>query len=355
MPCRSRNCWLNKMCRPFTLCEGFPMSRKIRGPANSEMWRAAPRKAGPQSMVLLLLLFLNVVCVSGCGRASEQSTDPVSKRVIIAVTSYPLLAITEHIAGATAKVELVISSGFTSPEWKPDSNAIQKLQQATRILISGGDYEPWLHRVTVPRSRLIDTAQGYYNQLVRISDAVIHQHGPDGGHSHPGVVWATWMDPHLLTSQLDQTRDVLLEVLPDSEAVIRKSADGLAEEFRKLDKRLEEIAADTSGVDISVLGDAPVYQYLTQRLGWELNYVHLPARGPLSDENLGSLQRAIAEHQPSMVFVRRTLAAELDQLRRDIAAAPLIVIDLCETDDGKHTLTQRMALNLEAIQGGVDH
>ena len=299
-----------------------------------------------------LLWMMMVVGITGCTSSSDKQASETSERIMFAVTSYPLLVMAEQLAGEAADVELVTNGSTTSPDGRPDSDSIRTMQRATRILISGGDYEPWLQRVTLPRSRLIDTAQGYYDQFVRIPDAVIHQHGPEGGHSHPGVVWATWLDPQLVTSQLDQTRDVLLDVLPDSEAAIRQAADRLADEFRRLDERVEEIMAETSEVGITVLGDAPVYQYLTQRLGWELNYVHLPVRGPLSDEDRRTLEKAMAERQPTLVFVRSTLADELADLRGN-SEVPFAVIDLCETDDDARTLVQRMAQNLDVIHRSV--
>ncbi len=314
MPCRSPNCW--------------------------------------PSTVRSLLWTILVVGLTGCGASSDQQANETPQRTTFAVTSYPLLVMAEQLVGDTADVEFIVNNSTISPDRRPESTAIRTMQRATRILINGADYEPWLQRVTLPRSRLIDTAQGYYDQLVRISDAVIHQHGPEGGHSHPGVVWATWLDPQLLTSQLDQTRDVLLDVLPGSAASIRRAADTLTAEFRTLDDRVEDIMAETSEISVSVLGDAPVYQYLTQRLGWELNYVHLPALGPLSDNDRQLLEKAIVEHQPTVVFVRSTLANELASLRGN-SEIPFVLIDLCETDQNGRTLVQRLAQNLEAIWGSV--
>jgi zinc transport system substrate-binding protein len=294
------------------------------------------------------LFALLLVSVAGCDSQSSAPAPVARERVSIAVTSYPLFVMADEIAGDFADTTLVVSGDLTSPDWKPTREAIRTMQNATRILISGGDYEPWLQRVTLPRSRLVDTARGYYDQFVRIPDAVIHQHGPDGSHSHPGVVWSTWLDPQLAMSQLDQTRDVLLEVLPDAESPIRRAADSLTQEFVYLDERLGELAGKSVDSGVTVLGDAPVYQYLTARLGWELNYVHLPAHGPLSEEDLSSLRTAIEEHQPSIVFVRSTLADELAELQAG-SEIPLVLIDLCETVDTGQTLVQRLSGNLAGI------
>lgn len=312
MPFRSRNCWLSTVVR--------------------QLW-----------------LVITVAGIAGCGSTSDHPMDETPARITIAVSSYPLLVMTERMGGDAVDVEWVIRGETTSPYWNPTSDAVHRMQQATRILISGGDYEPWLQRVTLPRSRLTDTTRGYSDQLVRIPDAVIHQHGPDGGHSHPGVVWATWLDPLLAASQMEQTRDVLLEILPDYESRIRGETDRLAEDFRRLDTRLETIAAAHVDNEITVLGDAPVYQYLTQRLGWELKYLHLPPRGPLSAEDRQILTKRMGEYQPAVVFVRSTLAVELDELRGD-SNVPFVFIDLCDFEDEERTLVQRMNRNLDQIQ-----
>lgn len=316
MPFRSQNCWL----------------------------RIVPERYLFHAALFALMLSPG----AGCDSQSSAPVPVVGERVSIAVTSYPLLVMAEQMAGDAADINLVVSGEHTSPDWKPTSEAIRTMQNSTRILINGGDYEPWLQRVTLPRSRLVDTARGYYGRFVRISDAVIHQHGPDGSHSHPGVVWATWLDPQLAMSQLDQTRDVLLKVLPDAIATIRSAADAMNQDFEALDKRLEELAAVNPDNGITVLGDAPVYQYLAARLGWELNYVHLPVRGPLSEHDRMSLQQAIEQHQPTVVFVRSTLADELNELQAD-GEIPFVLIDLCETADPEQTLLQRLSGNLEAI------
>lgn len=293
--------------------------------------------------------FCVLLMFSGC--TSERPPSPTAdpERVSIAVTSYPLLAMAEGMAGSAADVEMVIEEGTSSPEWKPTSEAIQTMQKATRILISGGDYEPWLQRVTVPRSRLVDTAEGYYGQFVRIPDAVVHQHGPDGSHSHPGVVWATWLDPQLALSQLERTRDVLLPLLPDHVAEIQKAADRLADEFRQLDERLDQLAESTSDAEITVLGDAPVYQYLAQRLGWKLTYVHLPGHGPLTEEQRSSLTTAMDEQQPSMVWLQQTLAEEVVLTEGD-RDRPVAVIDLCQSANPARSLTERLEGNLDRIE-----
>lgn len=60
--------------------------------------------------------------------------------------------------------------------------------------------------------------EGYGRRLLRSvsedSDAVTHQHGPDGKHAHPGTVWATWLDPELLNSQLNQVTESLVRASP---------------------------------------------------------------------------------------------------------------------------------------------
>jgi len=309
----------------------------------------------PRRQTVLKTALLGWICLwfAGCQPSTDfAAPDTTPQQPVVAVTSYPLMEFAQQIAGVTADVKFFIEGPQHSPEWKPTSSVIQTMQQADHILINGGDYEPWLQRVTLPRSRLTDTARGYYDQFVRIPDAVIHQHGPDGGHSHPGVVWATWLDPELAMSQAEQTRDVLLTLLPGATAEIRRSADALMSELRQLNDRVGELADKSPDTPLRVVGDAPVYQYLARRLNWDLKYVHWPRSEPLTEADQLAMEQLIKEFKPSLVLIRSTQQSDYsDVVAND--GPQTVLIDMCEEPAKNQTLMQRLQQNLDRIETAI--
>ena len=341
---RSPNCWHDTGDSPTDTGRG----QTIVVACESDRLGAVRRAEGLSGWLLLFAL----MCL-GCDTPRAVQPAAAETHPVIVVTSYPLLAMVQAVAGELIDAELIVPRTTTSRNWRPSADAVQEMQRASRILISGGDYEPWMQRVTLPRSRLIDTAIGYYDEFIRIPDAVIHQHGPDGRHSHAGTVWATWLDPELAESQLQQVKTCLEELLPDQRNRIRAAAEEMDGELQHLDHLIRHVAAATAESSILALGDAPVYQCLIRRLGWSLQYVHLPDTGPLSEERQKELTDAIAAEKPAIVLVRSTLWEQMDELRPAVDV-PFVSVDLCEFPDSDQSLTSRLRGNMVNISRALE-
>ena len=299
---------------------------------------------GPFQRAAVAILLLIPACRTDDDVAlSSSAPEPT----VIAVTSYPLLVMAQELAGEHAEVQLVTEDDVASPDWKPTNSGIHQMQGATKILISGGDFEPWLQRVTIPKSRLVDTADGYYDQFIRISDALLHQHGPEGAHSHPGVVWTTWLDPQLAQSQLDRVREVLVQMLPHAASDIHRVADKRSEQLEQLEQRLEQLKQRYS--DVRITGDAPVYQYLTRRLGWKLDYAHWPTHGSVPDEQKAELQQLISEDRPQLLLIQSDHMDDLGDV-----GVPVCSVDLCIHAAGDADFWQRLEENLTRLEAAAE-
>ena len=304
---------------------------------------------------LLILLIVS----AGCNDDAQPELQPVAenKRFKIIVTSEPLLQMTQSIVKDAADVRQIIPDTTTSRDWKPSSSETASMQQADLILVGGAGYEPWKDRVSLPGSRVRDTAAGYYNQLIRIPDAVTHQHGPDGQHSHPGTVWATWLDPELCMAQLHQVSIHCCRLMPDRRQAFETAEAKLSAELNHLNSELALIQAhilEKSGkTELTVFSDAPHYQYLAQRLGWKLQYLHWLETDTLSDEDRTSLLDAFqqkVENRPAFFLMNsRRSVADADFVRE--SGGTVIRIDLCELPDSKGTsFPARLEQNLRRIR-----
>jgi len=172
-------------------------------------------------MQFRIIAFVLLCHLAGCQpAATPASTPPTSsaRPLKIVVTSQVLLEMTQAICNDRFEVVKLIPNGISSRHWEPSGDDARALQQAKLILISGAGYEPWKDRVSLPGSRVKDTAAGYYGDFMRIPDAVSHQHGPEGKHSHPGTVWATWLDPNLAIAQLQHVTNACVKIAPERES-----------------------------------------------------------------------------------------------------------------------------------------
>ncbi len=312
---------------------------------------------------LLLASATAISClISGCSetKAPQTSSSKDEGRTQIVVTSQPLLEMTQTLVGNHASTLLVVPKGMSSPDWSPTAEDARTMQQASLVLLSGAGYEPWKDRVSLPRSRVRDTAAGYYEQLIRIPDAVSHQHGPGGSHSHPGTVWATWLVPELCAAHLHQVSLNCIRLMPDQKQAIETAEAKLAAELNSLNAMILSIQAAAKDDPLVVFSDAPHYQYLTQRLGWELRYLHWTVSGPLTDADHTELQELLKSESDTagapnvrLFLLDSRQSVETEVFVRDLGFT-VIRIDLCETVSSESMLLPgRLKQNLQRILDGL--
>ena len=96
-------------------------------------------------------------CVVGiCMPLQVHAEDPLT----IYTINYPLQYFAQRIAGEHAQV---ISPGPADEDpafWMPDTETIQRYQQADLILLNGAGYARWTKRVSLPRLRGIMIWEG---------------------------------------------------------------------------------------------------------------------------------------------------------------------------------------------------
>ena len=119
-----------------------------------------------------MLMFVVAGCESPTSPKAVLPKSAAADQIL--VSSQPLLEMAQAVAAETFPVAKIVSDSVSSRYWKPTREEARTLQKARLILINGAGYEPWTARLSLPDSRLIDTAAGYYDQLVRIPDAVTY-------------------------------------------------------------------------------------------------------------------------------------------------------------------------------------
>ena len=187
--------------------------------------------------------------------------------MLVLTSNYPTYFYASRIVeGVTGAPEIVLPIIDGDPAfWIPNAEQIQQLQSADVVFLNGAGAEPWLDLISLDRRRLIDTSSGITDQLIPLQDSVLHQHGPEGEHSHRGTAFTTWLDPQLAVAQAEAVTDALVALAPADEARFRDNMAKLEQELMAVDARLADVFAKLDGRP--VLFSHPVYQYLQRRYG----------------------------------------------------------------------------------------
>ncbi|MEM9473777.1 MAG: metal ABC transporter substrate-binding protein [Pseudomonadota bacterium] len=242
--------------------------------------------------------------------ASAQADD--QPRIV--TVNYPLQYFAERLVGDAAEVVYPVPAGVDPSFWRPSIADISAVQSADLILLSGAGFATWIDRVSLPRSRLVNTAAGYRDRFIA-TETITHSHGDGGEHSHEGIATYTWLDPTLALAQAEAVAAAIAgRGIADPTQVYA--------EFATLRADLEALDADARAAlagaqDVVFIATHPRYQYLAQAYGLTIVSLEWEAGTAPTQDQLDDLAARVASDGARILIWE----AEPPQDAKDAAAA----------------------------------
>jgi zinc transport system substrate-binding protein len=229
----------------------------------------------------------------------------------IYTVNYPLQYFAQRIAGEHAQVIFPGPADEDPAFWMPDTETIQRYQQADLILLNGAGYAKWTKRVSLPRLRSVDTSAGFKDRLIREQGGIAHSHGPGADHSHAGIAFTTWLDLEQAAQQAEAIMQALVRKRPAYQAEFKRNYAVLKKELLAPDAEIRSLMSNTAQ---PLVASHPVYQYLARRYGLNLKAVMWEPETVPDEIQWQALSAMLQEHpanwmiwegQPAPVSVQR--------------------------------------------------
>ena len=311
----------------------------------------------------LALAFFLVATLGSCSK-KEQNERPAPEgapespdSLTVYTVNYPLAYFAQRLAPEGVEVVFPVPPDVDPAFWKPTAEAIGGYQRADLILLNGAGYARWTRYATLPRSRMVVTADGCRKAFIETEDVTKHQHGPEGEHAHGGTAFTTWLDFRLAACQAAQTRDALKKRLPAAANDIDERYAGLENDLRELDLRLRGVAKAWGGQPF--LASHPVYQYLSDAYGLQVESLHFEPDQALDSEDLKQLDAILAEHPEYpvklMLWEGAPLQSTADELLKR-GVSPLVFAPTSQppkSEDFLKAMQQNVA-RLECATGALE-
>lgn len=232
-----------------------------------------------------------------------------SDTLTVVAANYPLAYFAERLGGTQVRVELPVPDDEDPAYWQPDARTIQTMQKADLIALNGADYEKWLNRVSLPRSKWVDTSAAFKSRYLVIKDAVTHSHGGSGMHSHDGTASTTWLDFTQAAQQVDALAAAMIRTRPALRGIIEHNRTALDADLMRLDAEMKQVAEPLAGHPL--IASHPVYQYLERRYGLNLKSVHWePGEMPPASE-WTALRQTLAAHPAKLMLWEESPSSEI--------------------------------------------
>lgn len=273
-------------------------------------------------------------------------------RLRIATVNYPLAYFAERIAGDLAEVTFPAPDDVDPAFWMPDAETIAAYQAADLILLNGADYAKWTAKVSLPRSRLVDTSRAFRDAYIRAAGAVTHSHGPGGEHDHGGFAFTTWLDLDQAAQQAEAIAQALIRERPDAKAQIERNLDSIEADLLALDTRIAGIAS--TDPERPLLGSHPVYQYLARRYRLNLNSVMWEPEEVPNERQWAELEGKLAGHPATwMLWEGEPAQASVERLRA--LGIDSLVVDPCANRPEEGDFLSVMTENASTMERAFEH
>ena len=298
-----------------------------------------------------------LVGVLACGEAADESTrpipaiqpagEPASGPLRVWVVNHPLEFLAGRVGGEAVEVVFPAPPDVDPAIWSPEPEVILAYQQADLIVLNGAGYARWIDRVTLPKSKLIDTSAGLRDRLLPIESNVTHSHGPTGEHSHGELASTLWLDPSMAAEQARALEEAFGRARPEERELFRRNQERLAADLAALDARLEH-AADLLG-GRPILYSHPVYQYLQRRYSLNGRALHWEPDEAPGEAMWSELEVVLASHPARLMLWE---GEPLEEVKRRLASLGIesVVFDPAGNGRGDGSWLETMRSNAERLE-----
>ena len=246
-------------------------------------------------------------------------------RAQIVAVNYPLQFLAEQLAGDAADVTFPVPQDVDPSFWRPSISDISAVQAADLILLNGAGFATWVDRVSLPRSKLVNTSAAIEDQII-VTESITHSHGDGDTHSHEGLASYVWLDPGLAIAQAQAIAAALTArgLAPADEVTARLAT--LTTELESLDAAAQSALQELSGANL--IATHPRYHYFARRYGMSVLSMEWDAGAMPDDRQLAELEALAAQSDATvLIWEAQPPDAALDATRaldlRNVVFPPL--------------------------------
>lgn len=212
------------------------------------------------------------------------------ERARIVVANHALQFFAERVVGDAAQVVMPVPSEVDPSFWRPSIADISEIQSADLILLNGAGFSAWVDRVSLPRSKVVNTSAAIEDRFI-VTESITHSHGDGDEHSHEGIASYTWLDLSLASAQAQAIAVAILrkQIAPENE--VQNALEQLQSDLMALDAETAQALAPFAGM--AVIATHPRYQYFGRRYGLSISALEWEAGASPSAMQLQGLAKLV--------------------------------------------------------------
>jgi len=227
-------------------------------------------------------------------------TTLLSAKMQVCVSILPQAFFVQKIAGDLVDIEVLVKPGSSPATYAPKPSQLKLISDSSLYFTIGVDFEQnWLHRFSSinDEMKLIDTTKGIEKISMKNDN---HEKEEHEGHHHKGLDPHVWLDPILVTSQVNIITDALVKEDPKNSKIYFQNRENFIKELNAVDAEIKKILSNTKDREFIVFH--PSFGYFAKRYGLEQITIEKEGKEP-SVKHIKKVIDFAKEHQIKRVFV----------------------------------------------------
>jgi zinc transport system substrate-binding protein len=292
-----------------------------------------------------------VIVIVVCSWSIPVIGSEASDKLTVYVVNYPLKYFAERIGGNHVNVEFPVPVDVDPAYWNPDVADISAFQKADLILLNGAGYAKWVAKVSLPRSKMVDTSRQLRDRYITTKEVVTHSHGAAGEHAHESLAFTIWLDLTLAARQAEAVASAMARRRPELRDTFQKNFKALAKDLKDLDQDIQAIVSQKPTTPLIV--SHPVYDYFASRHGLNIVSVHWEPDQVPENEQWRELKEILKRHPAKwMIWEGEPVQASVDKLK--VHGVDSIVFDPCGNMPERGDFLTIMRQNIENLRSAFD-
>lgn len=292
---------------------------------------------------LVMTAVLTTGLLSGCAYGKKKNDGKIS----VVTTCFPPYDFARAVAGDTADITMLLSTGAEAHSYEPTPRDIAEIQNCDVFICIGGEDEVWVDSIlkavdndSMTVIRLFDYAELLEEEAVAWASPDGHDHhhhnNSENDHEHDSEVSEDHADGHIWTSPENAVKcvqaieDAFCEKYIENSEFYRSNAEEYIKCLEQLDSDFRKITENT-GEKVIIVGDRFPFRYLAHEYGLE----YFAAFSGCSSESepsvytMAFLIDEILEHNADTVFYLEFSTRKLAEKLCDATGTKMLPLNSC--------------------------